>query len=84
MQNIHMKKLSMPSLHWLQKIQRNQILQFPRLLPKQAVQDRPFIKNILKISMKLNTKNQIIRINTVFKDYSSIKKAIILPRIYHD
>ena len=49
MQNIHMKKLSMPSLHWLQKIQRNQILQFPRLLPKQAVQDRPFIKNILKI-----------------------------------
>lgn len=33
---------------------------------------------------KLNTKNHIIRINTVFKDYSSIKKAIILPRIYHD
>lgn len=53
MQNIHMKKLSMPSLHWLQKIQRNQILQFPRLLPKQAVQDRPFIKNILKIYNKL-------------------------------
>lgn len=59
MQNIHMKKLSMPSLHWLQKIQRNQILQFPRLLPKQAVQDRPFIKNILKISMKLYNHNLI-------------------------
>ena len=53
MQNIHMKKLSMPSLHWLQKIQRNQILQFPRLLPKQAVQDRPFIKNILKIYIEI-------------------------------
>ena len=54
-----MKKLSMPSLHWLQKIQRNQILQFPRLLPKQAVQDRPFIKNTLKISMKLYDHNLI-------------------------
>ncbi|BDP81175.1 hypothetical protein EfmAA290_18510 [Enterococcus faecium] len=37
-----------------------------------------------ELIIKLNTKNQIIRINTVFKDYSSIKKAIILPRIYHD
>nr|DAS60993.1 MAG TPA: hypothetical protein [Caudoviricetes sp.] len=33
---------------------------------------------------KLNTKNQIIRINTVFKDYSTTKKVTILPRIYHD
>ena len=34
--------------------------------------------------MKLDIKNLIIRINTVFKDYSSTKKATILPRIYHD
>ncbi|MCR0205245.1 hypothetical protein MKC66_10990 [[Clostridium] innocuum] len=33
---------------------------------------------------KLDIGNPIIRINTAFKDYSSIKKVTILPRIYHD
>ena len=39
-----------------------------------------FIKNI----EKNNIENPIIRINTEFKDYSSIRKITILPRIYHD
>ncbi|WP_368321666.1 ATP-binding cassette domain-containing protein, partial [Mediterraneibacter gnavus] len=43
-----------------------------------------FYTHLMNSYFKLNTKNHIIRINTVFKDYSSIKKAIILPRIYHD
>lgn len=34
--------------------------------------------------MKLDIKNPIIPINIGFKDYSSIKKLTILPRIYHD
>ena len=33
---------------------------------------------------KLDIKIPIIRINTAFEDYSSIKKVTILPRIYHD
>lgn len=36
------------------------------------------------IISKLDTENPIIRINTVFNDYSSTKKVTILPRIYHD
>lgn len=80
MQNIHMKKLSMPSLHWLQKIQRNQILQFPRLLPKQAVQDKPFIKNILKIYMI----NYMIIISSIkrFSKYLITISSVINPLDY--
>ena len=39
---------------------------------------------LLKFICKLDIKNPIIRINTAFKDCSSTKKTIILPRIYHD
>ena len=43
-----------------------------------------FFEFIREIIYNLIQKIRIIRINTVFKDYSSIKKAIILSRIYHD
>lgn len=36
------------------------------------------------IFWKFDIENPIIRINTVFKDYSITKKLTILPRIYHD
>lgn len=39
---------------------------------------------LLKFICKLDIKNPIIRINTAFKDYSSIEKVTNLPRIYHD
>lgn len=42
------------------------------------------MKNNFKFDIKFDIENPIIRINTVFKDYSITKKLTILPRIYHD
>ena len=39
---------------------------------------------VIKVYIKLDIKNPIIRINTGFKGYSSTKKVTILPRIYHN
>ena len=38
----------------------------------------------LKINIKLDIENPIIRINTAFKGCSSLEKISVLPRIYHN
>ncbi|MFR9132789.1 DUF6465 family protein [Frisingicoccus sp.] len=44
------------------------------------------IKDIkdLKLYVKLDIENPIIRINTAFKGCSSLEKISVLPRIYHN
>ena len=41
-------------------------------------------KNHVKIYLKLDIENPIIRINTAFKGCSSLEKISVLPRIYHN
>ena len=38
----------------------------------------------LKLAIKLDIENPIIRINTAFKGCSSLEKISVLPRIYHN
>lgn len=46
--------------------------------------DMTVVNSWLKLYVKLDIENPIIRINTAFKGCSSLEKISVLPRIYHN
>lgn len=45
---------------------------------------RSILEDHIKVYIKLDIENPIIRINTAFKGCSSLEKISVLPRIYHN